>query len=77
VNYQLLWGEFRKAFRAHHIPTCVMRRKHQEFMDLKQGGRSVHEYSKLFNHLAQYSLEQVDIDEKKMDCFMNRLSTKL
>jgi hypothetical protein len=46
-------------------------------MDLKQGGRPVHEYSKLFNHLAQYSLEQVDIDEKKMDCFMNRLSTKL
>jgi hypothetical protein len=25
---------------------------HQEFMDLKQGGRSVHDYSKQFNHLA-------------------------
>jgi hypothetical protein len=50
-------------------------RKHQEFMDLKQGGRSMHEYSKLFNHLAQYALEQVDTDEK--ECFMNGLSTKL
>jgi hypothetical protein len=46
-------------------------------MDLKYGGRSMHEYSKLFNHLAQYALEQVDMDGKKKDCFMNGLSTKL
>jgi hypothetical protein len=30
----------------------VMRRKHQEYMNLKQGRRFVHEYSKLFNHMA-------------------------
>jgi hypothetical protein len=53
-----------------------MRRKHQEFMDLKQSKRSMHEYSKLFNNLAQYAPEQVDINEKK-ERFMNRLSTKL
>jgi hypothetical protein len=75
ANYQMLWGEFREAFRAHHIPVGVMRRKRQEFMDLKQGGRSVHEYSKLFNHLAQYALEQVHTDEK--DRFMNRFLTNL
>jgi hypothetical protein len=46
------WTEFRKAFRAHYIPVGVMKKKRQEFMDLKQGGRSVHDYSKLFNHLA-------------------------
>jgi hypothetical protein len=34
-------------------------------------------YSKLFNHLAQYALEQVDTDEKKKYWFMNDLSTKL
>jgi hypothetical protein len=53
-----------------------MRKKHQEFIDLKQGGRSVHDYSKLFNHLAQYAPDQVDTDEKK-DRFMIDLSTKL
>jgi hypothetical protein len=37
----------------------------------------VHEYSKLFNHLVQYALEQVDTDEKKKDRFMNALLTKL
>jgi hypothetical protein len=69
--------KFREAFHAHHILTGVMERKHQEFMDLKQGRRSMHEYSKLFNHLAQYNPEQVDTNEKKKDHFMNGLSTKL
>jgi hypothetical protein len=46
-------------------------------MDLKQGGRSVHDYSKQFNHLAQYAPDQVDTDEKKKDHFMIGLSTKL
>jgi hypothetical protein len=54
-----------------------MRKRHQEFMDLKQGGRSVHDYSKQFNHLAQYVSNQVDTDEKKKDRFMLGLSTKL
>jgi hypothetical protein len=54
-----------------------MLRKHQEFMDLKQCGRTVYDYSKLFNHLAQYALQQVDVDAKKKACFMKGLSTKL
>jgi hypothetical protein len=77
ANHQVWWTEFCDAFRAHHIPTGIMKRKHQEFMDLKQGGRSVHDYSKLFNHLAQYAPEQVDTDEKKKYRFLNGLSTKL
>jgi hypothetical protein len=54
-----------------------MRKKRREFMDLKQGGRSVHDYSKQFNHLAQYAPDQVDTDDKKDDRFMIGLSTKL
>jgi hypothetical protein len=54
-----------------------MRKECQEFMDLKQGGRSVHDYSKQFNHLVQYAPDQVDTDEKKKDRFMIDLSTKL
>jgi hypothetical protein len=77
VDYHVPWVEFRNAFRAYYIPTGVMRKKRQEFMDLKQGGRSVHDYSKQFNHLAQYAPDQVDTDEKKKDRFMIGLSTKL
>jgi hypothetical protein len=54
-----------------------MRKKHQEFIDLKQGGRFVHDYSKQFNYLTQYVPDQVDTDEKKNDRFMIGLSTKL
>jgi hypothetical protein len=77
TDYQVLWTEFHSAFRAHYIPAGVMRRKCQEFIDLKQGGRSMHDYSKLFNHLAQYAPNQVDTDDKKKDYFMIGLSTKL
>jgi hypothetical protein len=76
VDYQVLWTEFRSTFRAHYIPAGVRRKKHQEFMDLKQGERSMHDYSKLFNHLAQYAPDQVDTDEKKKYRFMISLSTK-
>jgi hypothetical protein len=71
------WAEFHDAFCAHYIPAGVMRKKRQEFMDLKQEGRSMHDYSKQFNHLAQYASNQVDTNEKKKDRFMIGLSTKL
>jgi hypothetical protein len=76
ADYQVPWAEFRNAFRAYYITAGVMRKKRQEFMDLKQGWRSVHDYSKQFNHLAQYAPDQVDTEEKK-DRFMINLSTKL
>jgi hypothetical protein len=77
ADYQVSWAEFCDAFRAYYIPLGMMRKKRKEFMDLKQGGRFVHDYSKQFNHLAQYAPDQVDTDEKKKDRFMIGLSTKL
>jgi hypothetical protein len=77
MDYQVLWAEFHHAFHAHYILAGVMRKKRQDFMDLKQGGRSVHHYSKQLDHLAQYAPDQVDTDEKKKDHFMIGLFTKL
>jgi hypothetical protein len=54
--YKVTWTEFCNAFRTHYIPACMMRKKCQEFMDLKESGRFMHDYSKLFNHLVQYAL---------------------
>jgi hypothetical protein len=51
-----------------------MRKKRQEFIDLKQGGRSVHDYYKQFNHLAQYASDQVKLPAKLSGfimCFMS------
>jgi hypothetical protein len=77
VDYHVPWVEFRNAFHAYYVPASVMRKRRQEFMDLKQGGRSVHDYSKQFNYLVKYAPDQVDTDEKKKDRFMIGLSTKL
>jgi hypothetical protein len=77
ADYQVSWTKFHSAFHAHYIPAGMMRKKCKEFMDLKQGKRFVHDYSKLFNHRAQYVPDQVDTDEKKKDHFMIDLSTKL
>jgi hypothetical protein len=71
------WTEFHSAFRTHYIPAGVMRKKCQELMDLKQGGRFVHDYSKLFNHLVQCAPDQVDMYDKKKDRFIIGFSTKL
>jgi hypothetical protein len=37
----------------------------------------MYDYSKLFNHLAQYAPVEVDTDDKKKDRFMIGLSMKL
>jgi hypothetical protein len=46
TDYQVSWVEFHNAFHAHYINAGVRRKKRQEFMDLKQGGRSMHDYFK-------------------------------
>jgi hypothetical protein len=35
ADYQVPWTKFCSTFHAHYIPAGVMRRKRQEFMDLK------------------------------------------
>jgi hypothetical protein len=35
TDYHVSWAEFRDAFRAHYITAGMMRKKRQEFMDLK------------------------------------------
>jgi hypothetical protein len=77
VDYQVSWTEFRSAFHIHYIPAGVMRKKRQELMDLKEGGRFVHDYSKLFNHLVQCAPDQVDMNDKKKGRFIIGFSTKL
>jgi hypothetical protein len=41
VDHVVEWGEFKAAFRGHHIPASVMDRKLNEFLALTQGSRTV------------------------------------
>jgi hypothetical protein len=71
------WPEFRATFRAHHVPQGVIKLKKKEFQDLKQGSMSVKEYVTKFTQPSRYAPHEVDTDEKKYECFLNRLNDGL
>src|SRR6266498_3139101 len=77
VEHRVPWTEFRAAFKAHHIPSSVVKIKLREFMTLKQGNKLIHEYVQTFNELARYAPDHVDTDAKKRECFLEGMSPKL
>jgi hypothetical protein len=70
------WNEFKMAFRSHDVPQGVIKLK-KEFQDLKQGSMMVSEYVTRFTQLSRYAPNDVDTDEKKQECFLNRLDDGL
>jgi hypothetical protein len=76
-SHVISWEEFRKAFRAHHIPEGLVERKQNEFLALTQGTRTVLQYAQAFNHLCQYAGYHADSDAKKQDRFRRGLDSKL
>ena len=46
------WQEFYTAFQEFFIPAGVINQKVTEFLELRQGNRSVMDYVNKFNHLA-------------------------
>ena len=74
---QVPWAEFSAAFRAHHIPSSVMKFELREFIALKQGNKSIREYVQVFNELALYASQHVDTDAKKKECFLEGMTPKL
>ena len=57
------WAEFKEAFKAHHVPAGVIRRKLTKFLALKQGNNNVMQYAQNFNTLSQYARYHVDTDD--------------
>ncbi|XP_066351670.1 uncharacterized protein [Miscanthus floridulus] len=76
-DHPATWQEFSTAFHEFFIPTGVIHQKVTEFMELRQGSRTVMEYVNQFNHLAQYAGSQVDMDDKKKDRFFCGLTPVL
>jgi hypothetical protein len=71
------WPEFRAAFHAHHVLQGLIKLKKKEFHDLKHGFMSMNEYVTKFTQLFRYAPHEVDIDEKKQECFLNGLNDGL
>jgi hypothetical protein len=55
----------------------VIELKKMEFQDLKYGSISVNEYINKFTQLSCCAPHEVDTDEKKQECFLNRLNDRL
>jgi hypothetical protein len=73
----IVWNEFKMAFHSHHVPQGDIKLKKKEFQDLKQGSMTVSEYVTHFTQLSHYAPNDVDTDEKKQKCFLNRLDDGL
>jgi hypothetical protein len=52
VGHMVEWGEFKAAFRGHHILAGIMDHKFNEFLALTQGSRIVLQYAQAFNDLC-------------------------
>jgi hypothetical protein len=76
VDHMVEWGEFKAAFRGHHIPADIMDHKLNKFLALTQGSRTVLQYAQAFNDLCQYAGYHADTYEKR-DRFRRGLNTKL
>src|SRR5438128_1476758 len=77
TGHQVMWEEFREAFRAYHVPSSIMKIKLREFLALKQGNKMVREYVQAFNHLSHFALGHVDTDKKKRESFLEGMAPKL
>jgi hypothetical protein len=73
----MIWDDFVKLFREHHIPNSVMKLKRQEFLSLQQRNLSVTEYLHKFTELSRYAPYEVNNDEKKQDAFLRGLDPEL
>jgi hypothetical protein len=71
------WQEFRTTFRTHHVPQGMIKLKMKEFQDMRHDSMSVNEYVTRFTQLSRYAPNDVDTDEEKQDCFLNRLNDGL
>jgi hypothetical protein len=74
---EVVWDQFKEAFRGHYIPSSLMAIKHTEFMKLTQRDKSVTEYLHAFINLSRCAPEFVNTKVKKIASFKRGLCPKL
>jgi hypothetical protein len=71
----IMWDEFKAHFCNHYVPRSTMKlKKKKKFTDLKQGGMTVTKYLNSFIQLSRYAPEDINIDKKKQDMFLEGLN---
>jgi hypothetical protein len=73
----MTWKAFKTKFRKAHIPSRLIKIMRDKFLNLKQSGMSVTEYLNKFTTWGRYAPNDIDMDEKKRERFMNGLQEDL
>jgi hypothetical protein len=73
----MTWDAFKTKFRKAHIPSGLIKIMRDKFLNLKQGGMSITEYLDKFTTWGRYAPNDIDIDEKKREWFLNGLHEEL
>ena len=73
----LTWILFKEAFYKKYFPESIKRIKEREFLELKQGNKSVGEYEIEFSRLARFAPEFVQTDGSKARRFESGLRQQL
>ncbi|XP_057803271.1 uncharacterized protein LOC131018574 [Salvia miltiorrhiza] len=74
---KLTWEEFKTALCEKYIPRSYRRKKEMEFVNLRQGKKTVAEYDREFYDLARYAPYRVDSDEKMSELFCAALRQEI
>jgi hypothetical protein len=69
----ITWNEFKAHFRNHYVPQGTMKLK-KEFTNLRQGSMMVNEYLNSFIQFSRYATEDIHIDKKMQDMFLEGLN---
>jgi hypothetical protein len=64
----ITWDEFVEEFRHYHIQEATLKRKVNEFRELRQGNMSVEEYTYQFIELARYAPEKWIRTQRNRTC---------
>ena len=70
---EMTWTEFQELFMGKYFPDTARHAKAQEFLELKQGTRTVIEYVASFTELARFVDDYVATDLAKVGRFENGL----
>ncbi|XP_057803080.1 uncharacterized protein LOC131018368 [Salvia miltiorrhiza] len=73
----LTWEQFKIALCEKYVPRSYQKKKETEFVNLRQGNKTVAEYDRLFCDLARYAPYRVDTDEKMSELFCSGLKQEI
>ena len=76
-NHIVTWEEFKRRFRDNYVPQSAMEIKRKEFLNLKQGSKTIAEYLDEFNSLSRYAPEDTNTETKKVYRFVEGLNPSI